>query len=229
MLNIKQRQKNLNFLNYDTGGIDGKEGAKTKRAYYCFQRDFNLSMLDGIYGNETDTRLIQVIKDIQIRLACNLIDGLVGNETIQKCKEFQKAHGLVVDGICGVKTRNVMNDEGVTWEGITHFTKKEFTCKCGCGYNPIDVKLVHVLETIRSHFGGKPVMITSGCRCTTYNRKVGGVEGSKHVLGRAADFYINGVTTATLLQYCQSLVKQGKLGYTYTNNTNMRGAVHINL
>lgn len=46
MLTIKQRQRNLQFLNYDTGGVDGKEGAKTKRAYYNFQRDFGCSMLD---------------------------------------------------------------------------------------------------------------------------------------------------------------------------------------
>lgn len=52
----------------------GKEGAKTKKAYYYFQRDFNCSMLDGIYGPETDTKLIQTIKDIQIRLACSMID-----------------------------------------------------------------------------------------------------------------------------------------------------------
>ena len=39
MLNIKQRQMNLSFLNYSTGGIDGVEGAKTKAAYKAFQRD----------------------------------------------------------------------------------------------------------------------------------------------------------------------------------------------
>lgn len=46
MLTIKQRQANLQFLNYDCGGIDGIEGKKTKQAYYNFQRDFELSMLD---------------------------------------------------------------------------------------------------------------------------------------------------------------------------------------
>ena len=155
--------------------------------------------------------------------------GIVGNETISKCKEFQKNHNLIIDGICGINTRNALNDINVSWDNIKHFTRNEFTCGCGCGYNPIDIKLVNVLELIRSHFGDRPVYITSGCRCTTYNRKVGGIEGSKHVLGRAADFYIKGVTTATLLAYCQSLVRQGLISYTYTNNTNMSGAVHINL
>lgn len=46
MLTIKQRQANLQFLNYDCGGVDGIEGPKTKKAYYYFQRDFGCSMLD---------------------------------------------------------------------------------------------------------------------------------------------------------------------------------------
>ena len=132
-------------------------------------------------------------------------------------------------GFVGVQTRNAMNDLGTSWNGITHFTKSEFTCKCGCGYNPIDVKLVHVLETIRSHFGGMPVIITSGCRCTKHNKAVGGVQGSKHVLGQASDFYVKSISTATLLAYCQSLVRQGVISYTYTNSSNMNGVVHINL
>ena len=86
-----------------------------------------------------------------------------------------------------------------------------------------------ILEQIREHFGGKSVIITSGCRCSKHNKAVGGVQGSKHVLGQAVDFYIPGVPTATLLAYCQSLVNQGLLSYTYTNGTNMSGAVHINL
>lgn len=60
-------------------------------------------------------------------------------------------------------------------------------------------------------------------------KKSAALNGSKHVLGRAADFYIKGISTATLLAYCHSLVRQGIISYTYTNNTNMSGAVHINL
>lgn len=95
------------------------------------------------------------------------------------------------DGICGVKTRNALdNINGDTWSEIQHFKPEEFTCKCGCGYNPINLHFVTILEQIRAHFGGKPLIITSGCRCSTHNKKVGGVQGSKHVLGNAVDFYI---------------------------------------
>lgn len=134
------------------------------------------------------------------------------------------------DGICGVKTRNALNNTSHdSWEEIKHFKPEEFTCKCGCGYNPIILRLVKVLEQIRAHFGDKITIITSGCRCSTHNKKVGGVQGSKHVLGAAADFYIQGIPTSILLAYCQSLVNAGIIGYTYTNESNMRGVVHINL
>lgn len=123
-----------------------------------------------------------------------------------------------------------MSNQGNDWSDIEHFEPSEFTCGCGCGYNPIDLKLVRVLEMIRAHFGDLPAIITSRLSLH-YIQSQSAVElsGSKHVLGRAADFYIKGIPTATLLAYCKSLVNQGIISYTYTNNTNMSGAVHINL
>ena len=81
---------------------------------------------------------------------------------------------------------------------------------------------------IRDHFG-KPLIITSGVRCINYNKKVGGVVNSMHIKNKAADFYVQGVPVNHVLDYCKSLVSQRILGYTYTNNTNMRGAVHIDI
>lgn len=227
MLTVKQRQMDLNFLNYSTGGIDGKEGVKTKNAYKSFQRDFGL-VADGIYGNATNNKLIEVIQNIQRELGTNP-DGVAGANTIEKCKEFQSANGLVPDGICGSATRNKLNDDGISWDDIPHFKKSEMTCKCGCKTNNTDLRIMKVLEQIRSHFGNKPVIITSGCRCSKHNKEVGGVQGSRHVLGKAVDFYIPGVSVSDLLNYCQWLVSQGVLRYTYTNNKNMKGVVHIDI
>lgn len=227
MLSVKQRQMDLNFLNYATGGIDGIEGAQTKSAYRAFQRDFGL-VADGIYGNATNDKLVSVIKDIQTKLGANP-DGVAGNETVQKCKDFQANNELSVDGICGPATRNKLNSGGISWDDISHFKKEEMTCKCGCGQNNTDLRLMQILEQIRNHFGDRPVIITSGCRCSKHNAEVGGVQGSRHVLGKAADFYVSGVSTQDLLNYCQSLVNQGTLRYTYTNNKNMNGVVHIDI
>lgn len=66
-----------------------------------------------------------------------------------------------------------------------NFSREEFTCKCGCGYDTVDVELVKVLQEIRDELG--PVKITSACRCKYHNAAVGGRPSSQHLLGRAAD------------------------------------------
>lgn len=67
-----------------------------------------------------------------------------------------------------------------------HFSRKEFVCKhCGMGA-PVDPQLVTLLERIRE-ITGKPLVVISGSRCIPHNRAVGGVDGSQHVKGRAAD------------------------------------------
>ena len=228
MLTISQRQTNLQFLNYYKLKIDGIEGNGTKQAYKDFQRDYGL-VVDGIYGPKTDAKLIEVIKDIQAKIG-TVVDGIVGVNTIAKCKEYQASHGLVADGICGVKTRAELNRSvELSWDDIKHFKKEEFNCKCGCGLNNIDLRLIKILDEIRGHFG-KPMLITSGCRCQKYNDSlVGSIKGSKHTKGKAADIWITGVNKTDLLNKCKEYVNKGQATYTYTNSTNMAKAVHIDI
>ena len=68
----------------------------------------------------------------------------------------------------------------------THFKVSEFVCKCGCGKDDIDQRIIDMAETIREALG-VPVRVNSGCRCEKHNAKVGGVKGSKHTKGFAAD------------------------------------------
>ena len=72
-----------------------------------------------------------------------------------------------------------------------HFSRSEFACKCGCGFDTVDVKLIQVLEAIRSAVG-KPLIIKSGCRCLSHNIRVGGAKKSQHLFGRAADIWLRG-------------------------------------
>jgi len=72
-----------------------------------------------------------------------------------------------------------------------HFDDSEFECKCGCGFREVSKDLLDTLETIRSWYD-KPIIITSGCRCSKHNRAVGGAKNSYHIWGLAADFYIPG-------------------------------------
>jgi uncharacterized protein YcbK (DUF882 family) len=69
------------------------------------------------------------------------------------------------------------------------FTRSEFACKCGCGFDTVDFELVRTLEYIREHFDA-PVIITSGCRCPTWNTGCDGRPNSYHLQGRAADIKV---------------------------------------
>jgi len=71
-----------------------------------------------------------------------------------------------------------------------HFNRKEFACKCGCGFDTVDVKTLELAEEVRQ-FTGKPVIVHSGCRCATHNRMVGGAPNSQHKKARAADLGVD--------------------------------------
>lgn len=67
-------------------------------------------------------------------------------------------------------------------------------------------ELAAFLERCRSHFGGKPVIITSGYRPPAVNRSVGGASGSEHLYDApgvgAVDFYIQGVPIEAVQDWC---------------------------
>ncbi len=61
----------------------------------------------------------------------------------------------------------------------THFPASEFACRCGCGSEGADPRLVEGLELLRSAIGA-PVHVISGCRCDKHNTAVGGTPNSTH-------------------------------------------------
>jgi len=75
-----------------------------------------------------------------------------------------------------------------------NFWRKEFACKCGCGYDTIDIELIPIAEAIRSKIGS--FSPSSACRCVKYNEKIqkkytknyiAFSSKSKHLIGRAID------------------------------------------
>lgn len=91
-----------------------------------------------------------------------------------------------------------------------NFRVSEFACHGSgcCSEVKIDTKLVSYLQTIRDHFG-KSITITSGYRCSKHNKKVGGVSGSRHTKGQAADIVVSGVTPAEVAKYAESIGIKG--------------------
>ena len=114
-----------------------------------------------------------------------------------------------------------------------NFKKNEFKCPCGkCnGYGDgIASSLLVTLQNLRDKYG--EVKITSGYRCESYNKKVGGSTNSKHMKGQAADFYIDGFNSQSKRVDMVNELKQTEYyNYSYCNVNgnypNMGDVVHI--
>ena len=89
-----------------------------------------------------------------------------------------------------------------------NFKVSEFACKC-CGENHIDQRVLDMAQTIRDELG-VPVRVNSGYRCDEHNRRVGGVKGSKHTKGQAADLSCK-LGAGTMFEAVKKLHAQGKL------------------
>lgn len=85
-----------------------------------------------------------------------------------------------------------------------NFSRSEFACKCGCGLDDIDMVLVYELQDMRDFFE-KRITVTSGCRCTAYNKKVGGRPRSQHLLGKAADIVVQDIEPALVQEYAEQV------------------------
>ena len=62
--------------------------------------------------------------------------------------------------------------------------RKEFACRCGCGFAAMDILLCHLYEFL---FSLTDVDVISGCRCIEHNKREGGHESSYHTKGMALD------------------------------------------
>jgi len=82
-----------------------------------------------------------------------------------------------------------------------NFSRSELSCRDHCGFDTVDAMLLVVLEDIRDNFDA-PVRITSGCRCAVHNAAVGGTPlTSQHLVGRAADITVDGVSPSEVQGY----------------------------
>lgn len=96
-----------------------------------------------------------------------------------------------------------------------NFSLKEFNCKCGCAM-PVQVlakvkELVIQLEVIRKIVGNKKMIIVSGYRCASHNNTVGGARHSQHMLGNAADFYVDGLSVSATQKFVLNALAVGTL------------------
>lgn len=209
-----QKQRQLYFLGYYGGEIDGEFGEKSKAATKEFQNDFGLDA-DGVFGANTEAKSIEIIKEVQAAVGVEQ-DGIAGTDTIAATRAYQKKNNLKADGIAGKNTREKIGIKTTDfWETIKYFKKSEFACKCKkyCNGYPVDINrtIVRIAERARENFG-KPCIVSSGIRCATHNKNVGGVSNSRHKLGKAVDISIQDVTATKLLSWAK---EQPEVRYTY--------------
>lgn len=74
-----------------------------------------------------------------------------------------------------------------------NLSRHEMACKCGCGFDTVDIELVDVIQGCVDHFEDvyhtKVMLIVTGPnRCVMHNIDVGGAPDSQHTKARAADF-----------------------------------------
>lgn len=91
-----------------------------------------------------------------------------------------------------------------------HFSRKEFTCHCGCGFDTVDAELLYVLIGLRGQFNAA-ININSGARCIKHNKFVGGKKSSQHLLGRAADIDVYQIHPDIVADHLESIYP-GKYG-----------------
>lgn len=165
-------------------------------------------------------------------------DDVAGAKTSGAASAFQADYGLPVTGqldettckmlitaVAGTaaKVEKVQSQTGTFWDGIKHFKREEFKCKCGgkyCNGYPAEMQeaVVNIADAARAHFG-KPAHVVSGLRCKEWNAHEGGVSNSQHMYGEACDLRIDGVDSETLRQFVAS---QPGHRYSYRiNSTNV--------
>ena len=107
------------------------------------------------------------------------------------------------------------------------FKVREFRCRDGSDAIMIDQTLVVLLQAIREHFN-KAITITSGYRTAAHNAAVGGAKSSQHLLGRAADIQVAGVSVEDVASYAEALMPDwGGVGRYPIKPGRARGWVHV--
>lgn len=90
-----------------------------------------------------------------------------------------------------------------------------------------------ILQPIRDKWG-KPIIVTSGYRCSNLNKAVGGAKSSQHMYGEAADFKAANIAeNGELYQLIKNMVDSGKIVigqciWEYGNSKNPQW-IHISL
>ena len=106
---------------------------------------------------------------------------------------------------------------------LAGLAEPRLTLAAAGGMGRLNRRLVRLLRQVERRFG-RPVLISSGCRSRSHNRRIGGAPASWHLRCMAADFKVAGVSKSALLRYVRSMPGRGGIG-TYCRTA----AVHLDV
>lgn len=171
-------------------------------------------------------------EDIRKKYFQELGLGAYNKTNIKKLQSKYMARKSDADGVYGQNTDNLLRHLYNCHKYLNkdNFKPEEFKCECNgryCSGYPTYMKPAQLtnLQTIRSKYK-KPMTITSGMRCKGYNSAIGGsIANSKHLIGQATDFYMQGVTDTlanrkAFIKYAKNLPNTT---YIYGNGINIYG------
>lgn len=164
------------------------------------------------------------------------IDSYVTPEYTAAVLKFQKVaftRAKDKDGIGGNDTWIAVQNF-VNCKDLKYFEPEEFRCTCGhcTGYPAVmDKQLLKNIEYLRKD-SGSSITITSGLRCKWKNDRLeGSSPNSKHLYGKAIDFYSKVLTATKKLR--TAMVRRWytfkKANYSYANTPGMGNAVHVDV
>lgn len=113
-----------------------------------------------------------------------------------------------------------------------NFSLWEFKCRDGTDvpeeYMDNVRELAENLQVLRDKIG-KPITVISGYRSPEYNKKINGARRSQHMIAKAGDLIVKGMTPDEIKTEIVQLIKAGKMKkggvglYTYFTHYDVRG------
>lgn len=133
----------------------------------------------------------------ELGLYTGKVDGVEGKLTMQAYDKLQKKYFFRKsdkDGKYGINTDKLLHN--VYWISTTKnfdYLKDKMYCRCKgkyCSGSPVyySKSLLGYLKDYRVKFVGIPMTITSGLRCSNWNKRNNGASKSRHLDGKALDF-----------------------------------------
>lgn len=173
-----------------------------------------------------------------LELYTGVIDNSEGPKTKAAYLALQKKYftrDKDIDGKYGKNTDILLRNAYYVKKYTKNFELEEFKCDCGgkyCTGYPVELSifLLENIQAVRNQFGS--TQITSGMRCKNYNNSlVGSSKTSKHLSGKAVDFFVS--QCKTLLGRTEVMAFWRNLpnyNYTYCNvrgsHPNMGNCIH---